>query len=58
MEIIKFFKIFVFLLSNFYIYFHLIFFKKTEEWYISENEWQRVTTSDKTSDKEWQRVVQ
>ena len=35
-----------------------IFYKKTDEWYIESQRVQRMTTSDTTSDNEWQRVVQ
>ena len=36
------------------ILFISIVYKKTDEWYI---EWQRATTSGTTSDDEWQRVT-
>ena len=52
MEIVKFFKIFIFLLSNFYISIWS-FLKRQRSGTSSDNEWQRVTKSGTTSDNEW-----
>ena len=35
-----------------------IVYKKTDEWYLSDNEWQRVVQRVKANDSEWQWVVQ